>query len=96
MIRAVAMAFEPSRLHALLTRQDLPVGSFVAIADGNRRIVATSVSDNAMLVGAPIPATAAKGRRGAPVASSRPATCVASRPLSPSSGCRSPRAGRWW
>ena len=64
-IRAIAMAFEPSRLHAPLARQDLPPGGFAAIADGGRRILATSAEGDAGMVGRPIPfalVTAEAGR----------------------------------
>ncbi|MFC7477619.1 ATP-binding protein [Dankookia sp. GCM10030260] len=64
--RAIGLAFEPSQSQALLARQDLPLGGFAAVADANRRIVATSIEGNAALLGRPIPASAAAeaGRAG--------------------------------
>ena len=41
-IRALAFASDPSRLQALLARQDLPLGTFAAVGDGNGRVVAFS------------------------------------------------------
>ena len=41
-IRALAFAFEPARLQALLAQQDLPLGTFAALADGNGRVVAVT------------------------------------------------------
>ena len=63
-IRAIGMAFEPSQLQALLARQDLPLGGFVAIVDGDRRIVATTFESDTKLVGATSPSARAAAEAG--------------------------------
>jgi hypothetical protein len=49
--RALALSFDPASLRALLARQDLPPGTFAAVADGQLRILAHSFDPEGRRVG---------------------------------------------
>ena len=66
--RALALSFEPSDLRELLARQDLPRGTFAAVADGRLRILAHSLDPDGERVGVAAPdwvGDAIKGRQRA-------------------------------
>ena len=53
--RALALSFEPAALRQLLARQDLPPGTFAAVADGQLRILAHSFDPEGRRVGVQAP-----------------------------------------
>jgi C4-dicarboxylate-specific signal transduction histidine kinase len=53
--RALALAIQPAALRALLARQDLPAGTFAAIADGQQRVLAHSFDPEGRWAGAQAP-----------------------------------------
>jgi C4-dicarboxylate-specific signal transduction histidine kinase len=66
--RGLALSFEPSSLRALLARQDLPRGTFAAVADGQYRILAHSFDPEGRRVGVQAPdwvAAAVQGQQSA-------------------------------
>lgn len=62
--RALALSFEPASLRALLARQDLPPGTFAAVADGQFRLLAHSDDPEGQRIGLPVPAWAAAAIAG--------------------------------
>ena len=54
-LRALALSFEPAALRELLARQDLPPGTFAAVADGQLRILAHSFDPEGRRVGVRAP-----------------------------------------
>ena len=53
--RALALSFEPAALRQLLARQNLPPGTFAAVADGQLRILAHSADPEGRRVGVRAP-----------------------------------------
>lgn len=53
--RALSLAFGPELMRRILARQDLPGGSFAAVADGELRIVAHTLDPRGEQVGVPAP-----------------------------------------
>jgi PAS domain S-box-containing protein len=66
--RALALSFEPDGLRDLLARQQLPAGTFAAVADGQTRILAHSFDPDGRRTGARAPdwvGAAVAGRQSA-------------------------------